>query len=695
MARGTDLGLSGATTLEEFFTLVISGVKDRLGIFENWTEERDNGIFEDEEESDDEFSFKTPCNEPRERKQKHARATAERVQQRRDDLDEVWQAYVAMARDWRIAHDVDTLTTLWNNFKVASQKITAELEIMSQDDQEAVSWLQSWKNFIPQVDERMEAAKRYLAEVSDEFISPISERKQATEAKDPSKKLKKSFLKAEMHDMDRYYKRRFSTSSPRRSSTPVRSRPHSVKSPPTSAHSRNGSSDKPISSTLPPSELKPQKLPEVANASTIALLSSIASQAGNKPQGPNVSQNSLLLLHEIALNPSFTIHSSPLEQQVRAVVHRAFFDDVAKAFAKGGMDAIQTANGLLDDVRTRLLPLLPANTSPSTLTAIRNGLATPIDDFNTIRLGQNLANVLTTMQSLCAPARDFAIKGLLAQIGSLMSTGGLSPQALAIGYQKVLEMLDLMERDIVQWIIPALRPELKTVAKEMERITYIDPEQEETDKPSYKLPLTRDWILKSRKELGEPQRSTRTEYVHSMAVSVFSSEPVSLAEMQGPNVLPEILSLDAKRLWILQNRLQALIIIAALCTISKSSAPLLAESIQRLWAILSDSDTNIKNLSEEMARLVPAEQRDLVRRMVDRTLRESDPLWKILSERLKATVETLLAVSLEGSSISSVVERPNTAGFEQVADEAGRVITDLCTIGEWTWEVWGDIIQTF
>ncbi|GAA5880068.1 hypothetical protein JCM3774_003297 [Rhodotorula dairenensis] len=164
------------------------------------------------------------------------------------------------------------------------------------------------------------------------------------------------------------------------------------------------------------------------------------------------------------------------------------------------------------------------------------------------------------------------------------------------------------------------------------------------------------------------------------------------------NILPPPLVVLAPLLFELQNQLQAVIIVACLVTLVTSiDQPATVSSgldplIQRLWTILDmsitrrttyghpatttsgvpgtevDESTQLAHLADEIlahfaapsssepprnARpaAAAAELETRVRSGVDRILRYEDPVWRVLSNRLKAAVETALLESIRRSSL--------------------------------------------
>lgn len=378
------------------------------------------------------------------------------------------------------------------------------------------------------------------------------------------------------------------------------------------------------------------------------------------------------LAHEVVMDPDFQLkpaRRSPLEEQVRTLTKRAFFDGVRREFAAGKMDYFPI---LVSDIKQQLLGMV------SDTGKIAQEVNEQLDvDFiqeqiqhtKTFDIRNCLHYITSKMASLCAPIRDASIRQL-NQLTDIVSV-----------LEKMLEILDDMKLDLANYKLQTLRPYLKQEAVEYETKKFA----EAVKKGTTTLTKTHKWLSETSKNLVDianarnpekintPENKIRFEDVYHDALLslIFSNTPVN-----DENV-PETLQMDAQRLFQWQNEGQALTIVAALLMLSKNIVPALRKDPksapliklkETLYVLLKDSETTIENLNTHIistmnsvlskndmipissttavgsnsgTQLTP-EQEQLVKTMVEKTLSYKDPIYSLLSRRIQTTIKNNL-----------------------------------------------------
>lgn len=345
---------------------------------------------------------------------------------------------------------------------------------------------------------------------------------------------------------------------------------------------------------------------------------------------------------------------------------------------------------------------------------------------------------------LCAPIRDEQIKGLKDRIATCREYLSSEGQGF-----KLDDSLRIAEADLHK-LVTDMQGDLRlftmgiTVATtdEAELRSLIRKESMNKEKKLierlYDKPLqqTKHWLDR----IGGteyPAPLSRTAIARSLVEALFQTQPVmaqidsstsenTYSNASPPNVLPPIFHFAAKHLFLAQNRLQAMTILATLSTLVPASlssprtkSNLASEShnngddkhaswSERVWILLNSemqddqgnttssedqqSHVKIANLADEIV-CVLSDGRDgsaividegKIRSSVDRMLRLEDRVFALLHSRLKSAISHAVAVSDEGS--------PNVVvkGFS-VAPLPGEMkitVRHLTGIIDWACECW-------
>ncbi|CDS02838.1 hypothetical protein LRAMOSA00241 [Lichtheimia ramosa] len=363
------------------------------------------------------------------------------------------------------------------------------------------------------------------------------------------------------------------------------------------------------------------------------------------------------LAHEIIIEPEFKLQkqSSALEDHIRKIATRAFFDRVAEDIKNGHSE--ESLPMLMDDVKQRLLNLLRQGTSVYNQVdeGIDIALITQEAKQNTFDLDRTLQYVVHIMSQICAPVRDEAIRAI----------GEMDDPVQRL--RAILETLDEMALDLSNFRLRSLRPHLIPIAVEYERSKFA----ESLSNNTVGLARTRAWLQQAVRRMNEVATQRNPEGVPTptptlRADAVFEDAFITL--LTSPQIIdattcPETLAMDVDRMRVYQNEIQSITIVAALVMLAKNFGHTgdLNELTKKLFIMLQDPSTTIDNLASEIERTVQVspERKPMIRAMVDKTVSHSDTVYSLLMRRVGsvirgqlqsgkfATREVLLSYGLE------------------------------------------------
>ncbi|KAF7732511.1 hypothetical protein EC973_003257 [Apophysomyces ossiformis] len=393
--------------------------------------------------------------------------------------------------------------------------------------------------------------------------------------------------------------------------------------------------------SVPPSPTpRPEKLPasqteqpQVSPEQLTRLLSGYAPASG-------ISNEQLA--HEIILDPDFKIQKhqpqTKLEAQVRRIATQAFFDQVRDDIKNEHPE--RSLPNLMRDIRDRILPLVrPESTLHQSINdAMDITLIEQQTQHHSFDLDGMLRYVLNIMRQICAPVRDQAIQEIEQLEDSIQKI------------RSILEILEEMSLDLVNFRLRALRPHLIPIAVEYERAKFA----EALRQGSVGLAKTRSWLQSATHRLHEvaiqrnpegvlasKNKPTPEVILDDAFVSILTS-----AELCTRTTCPETILLDVDRLAAFQNEAQATTMVAALVMLAKNfgTSDNLDALADKLFVMLQDHSTDIDHLATEIERNISAsaERRPMIRNMVDKTLSHSDTVYSLLARRVGSVIRCQL-----------------------------------------------------
>ncbi|GAA5943497.1 hypothetical protein JCM3775_001375 [Rhodotorula graminis] len=457
-------------------------------------------------------------------------------------------------------------------------------------------------------------------------------------------------------------------------------------------------------------------------------------------------------------SPSHTTdHTASLESRISSQLHRAYFDSFASTLSSASPSPATAAEQsaawarLAQDLVDAVVPLVPSRLKGADGAPLRahlvallgrvpgrdaeeraerdeapTGPSSAAFDVRTVL--QGVREAVRALSRLCAPARDADVRALADSIDAALdeSTAADRGAALVDAVRRTLELARAMERDLGRFRAGAVTE----LASEEELVGVVREEGGARERA-----LVGGWfegedavrretsawcaralgrgVANAGDDADEGPQSSKEDVAAALVESLFANEAVALpsfspspsassrpdspASTPSHNVLPPILLAVSPACFALQNRLQALTILACLLALSPSADP------ARIWALLEGeftpsaepapstagepahaadpAPTRLANLADELLRPLtaqpssrpsspsattaptPAPDADeaaRIRSSVDRLLRADDPVWRLLHGRLRAAVRDAVVRAVRTS------ERDDGARAERV-----------------------------
>lgn len=270
------------------------------------------------------------------------------------------------------------------------------------------------------------------------------------------------------------------------------------------------------------------------------------------------------------------------------------------------------------------------------------------------------------MLELCAPIRDASVRALRQESDA------------AIIMMQMVDLLESMQLDLSNYRLQSIRPHLMRQAVEYERAKF----DRAVESKQVELVKTTAWLASSIAQLqkiadernpeGIEHEDLKVKYIdalnHGYLDLLFGKESINLQDA------PETLSMDAKRLFDMQNEIQAIAIVAALCMLTKNllscfrnDEAAIKELRESFFILLDHEGTNVESLATQIVKVannsfkrkaetmsslsthtstpsqheceqVSAEQMALIQSMVSKTVSFKDPLFNLLNRRVQSVV---------------------------------------------------------
>ncbi|KIM40061.1 hypothetical protein M413DRAFT_19300 [Hebeloma cylindrosporum] len=347
-------------------------------------------------------------------------------------------------------------------------------------------------------------------------------------------------------------------------------------------------------------------------------------------------------------------HTPPLLDRVKQVAHRAFWDE-AEQVLSDPLPSVQLPRlaRLYRDLLDALSPLFPPNHP------VLNSLSSPLPPTSSPLRSTFafLREILMALRQRCAPLRDPAIDQILL---SQPPTDNPSLAHFVVDTIKsIIALAEDMKSDLSTFVLGSMSESqlhnfLANDLKIRERDLVLrawdgSPTLIQDAWNAWIPPHGQPWILSLLRALGSD-------------LPVVCQPPPTPPQ---PNQLPPQLLFSTPQLLYIQNYLQAIVIGAALRSLTRLPHPntpgVNHDFMTRVWSLLKaeiDADSNncpdndhtkLINLADEVVRarqivLAPSpldpDEDIRLRAAVERTIRSNDPVFLLLKKRLFAALET-------------------------------------------------------
>ncbi|KAI8893179.1 T-complex 11 [Globomyces pollinis-pini] len=389
-----------------------------------------------------------------------------------------------------------------------------------------------------------------------------------------------------------------------------------------------------------------------------------------------------MLAHELILDPNFSLkptEKTPFAKQVEDIAKRAMVDTIKEQMKAGTYSSHLIA--ALSDIQKGLLgmvnekgPIAHEIHQVFDFDYIKQQMDSKV--FNLVKLVQYTGE---KMLQLCAPIRDKSIR----EIGN--------EKDVVVAMFKLLDLIQEMKLDLANYRLQAIKPILTQQAVDYEKNKF----NLAIFNGSLKLTKTKKWLEDTVKQMNAVKESRNPEMIqtqskikysdvfnHALLGLLFSTKPID------PSLLPETLSIDAKRLFDFQNELQAMTIVSAITMLSKNIVvelrlehQVMQELTKRLFAHLRSENTtlevlvkeitdtcnilfhkqtkvvsNVSNLTsnpmQQRLKELSPEQIELITNMVSKTVSYKDPFFSVLNRRLEKLTRLALESTFRRNSLA-------------------------------------------
>ncbi|KAI8800527.1 T-complex 11 [Cladochytrium replicatum] len=360
------------------------------------------------------------------------------------------------------------------------------------------------------------------------------------------------------------------------------------------------------------------------------------------------------------MDPGFTLEKptrTALEERVRVIATRAFWDVVREEFAKSKFDNM--VPGVLNDIRQQLLSIV--SESGKIAQEIRAKLDIP---FLVQQLEHKILNIRSTylyitdkMSQLCAPVRDASIR----ELHNTLASDSTSIDYALIS-QRILDILEDMKLDLSNYRLQTLRPHLAEIAVAYEKSKFA----EAREKGVVGIERTKEWIsasvetLKGTLAQRNPENielSDRVRYEVAYHEAVLSLVlPAGVVEEVTKENVPETMILDVERIKKYRAEGVKLATIAAVVTLARNSSAVMRDPLRTrglrdtLIVLLEDSESSPSHISAAVVDAIEkaggkVAEPELLKGMVERCVR-GDSVFAVVMRRVAGVVRGHLATGV-------------------------------------------------
>ncbi|CAG0913636.1 unnamed protein product [Notodromas monacha] len=347
----------------------------------------------------------------------------------------------------------------------------------------------------------------------------------------------------------------------------------------------------------------------------------------------------MALAHEIAVDQNFKLEekanpSSPLEDKVKQMMNKAFFDVLRSKLNESPPDftmALDLLREIKEDLHACLMPH-NTRTKEEIDTKMDSQLLKQQADAGQLEIMPYLQYCVSIMAKICCRVRDDAIMEMtrMTDIPDL--------------FRNVLETLKSMKLDLANFTISAIRPHLQAQSVEYERKKF----SEFLKACPSGLENTTNWLKKHcdemRKSESLPNFADATQRKILIA-RIITSAYLELLTWTSSDSYPETCSLDFARFISLGEMLQSVSLLGTVMLITMMNAgqipqglPGFRETLKKKLKILLEDESAEKTELEEKLRGAG----EVIAKDIDEALVAHSPLGVVGDVRLSVEVKASL-----------------------------------------------------
>ncbi|PIO75603.1 T-complex protein 11 [Teladorsagia circumcincta] len=387
----------------------------------------------------------------------------------------------------------------------------------------------------------------------------------------------------------------------------------------------------------------------------------------------SVAMDNLALVHEIAIDPNFSVSdapSNPIQAAIKENMHRAYWDLLTEDLAKDPPDYTHAFNLLMEIKETILNDILS-----SAHVRLRAEVNSVLDE-NSLRskMEQNCMDVhgigrfiIGLLGRLCAPERDTLVEKLRHEKGIVEMIKG------------IFNLMDIMKDDLTNYVLSTNRAAVEEYSSKFEYKEFL--------KYLEKFPdgslMTKEWIKHAYLEIrpstsDDSQPDQKREKLDSEepeddeVVKTTSRGYLKLVESQNPEPYPETLRIDRLRLAALAEKFLQMNVVTSAVLITCNLA----------GKQISESDNFKKSLKDQLIVITnDIEEKNLFNTLdaiceqcVATTRKCASSLnIQLSSDQEKALREQIKAIGDEGNAIRALVRSRIAAFVEEILRSPSEV----------------------
>ncbi|KAJ2161103.1 hypothetical protein GGF46_001774, partial [Coemansia sp. RSA 552] len=431
------------------------------------------------------------------------------------------------------------------------------------------------------------------------------------------------------------------------------------------------------------------------------------------------------IAHELILDPDIRLASAAMAgepHQARGRFVDTYVESVRRGAEAGNQSRLVHA---LEQLHVEMRTIIPS-ASP-----MREALDKELDNgwmesqlaAGALDVPEKLLVALRLIRSVCAPARDQAVRDLQERVAAidgarlLEAAGGAGDDAAKQCIGEVVDCVRGIFSLISDQRMDVLNYQLDTVVRPWLRAHAVEYERSKMEKalgpPHGNNPTAAkaiDWMRPAADRMRSEQTAgdcTAAKRVFREALLDLCFAPTALQ----PDKAPITLALDQERIQALQNDIQVLVSTAALCALAKATmqrrgTPIgggrLRQAAQTLLGCLRSDDVGMDNIVSEVCSVVDVQGNSagdggsLIARLVRKTLSKADPVFQKTEEGLRRFIaaeiasdetpkEVMARLRESGQRVRASLARTS---LDAVDEDVCALVCRIARLCDFNWQVY-------